>query len=100
MKKRLIALLLAFIISHTIFASGQSENVHLRMATTTSTDNSGLLNLLLPVFEKDSRYKVDVIAVGTGKAITLGENGDVDVRIFFQGVTILEPIQKRKLSGR
>ncbi|MDA3811633.1 MAG: substrate-binding domain-containing protein [Spirochaetaceae bacterium] len=79
MKKRLIALLLAFIISHTIFASGQSENVHLRMATTTSTDNSGLLNLLLPVFEKDSRYKVDVIAVGTGKAITLGENGDVDV---------------------
>ncbi len=52
---------------------------HLRLATTTSTDNSGLLTVLLPPFEQANNCKVDVIAVGTGKAIKLGENGDVDV---------------------
>jgi tungstate transport system substrate-binding protein len=51
----------------------------LRMSTTTSTDNSGLLNVLLPPFEKQCNCKVDVIAVGTGKALKLGEKGDVDV---------------------
>ncbi len=52
---------------------------HLRLATTTSTDNSGLLEYLLPAFEKDCGCRVDVIAVGTGKALRLGMNGDVDV---------------------
>jgi len=49
------------------------------MATTTSTDNTGLLDVLLPPFEKKFNIKVDVIAVGTGKALKLGENGDVDI---------------------
>jgi tungstate transport system substrate-binding protein len=52
---------------------------HLRLATTTSTENSGLLAELLPTFEQANDCQVDVIAVGTGKAIRLGENGDVDV---------------------
>ena len=51
----------------------------LRLATTTSTENSGLLGVLLPPFEEQFGLKVDVIAVGTGKALKLGENGDVDV---------------------
>jgi len=51
----------------------------IRLATTTSTDNSGLLEQLLPPFEQRFGVKVDVIAVGTGKALKLGENGDVDV---------------------
>lgn len=51
----------------------------LRLATTTSTDNSGLLKYLLPRFEAQYGGKVHVIAVGTGKALKLGENGDVDV---------------------
>ena len=50
-----------------------------RMATTTSTDNSGLLDYLLPLFSEESGVVVDVIAVGTGKALKYGENGDVDV---------------------
>ena len=49
------------------------------MSTTTSTENSGLLSVLLPPFEKKNGCKVDVIAVGTGKALKLGEAGDVDV---------------------
>ncbi|EIJ41092.1 ABC-type tungstate transport system, permease component [Beggiatoa alba B18LD] len=51
----------------------------LRLSTTTSTENSGLLKVLLPAFEKKTGYKVQVIAVGTGKALKMGENGDVDV---------------------
>ncbi|MEN9866950.1 MAG: hypothetical protein RL748_2540, partial [Pseudomonadota bacterium] len=51
----------------------------LRLATTTSTENSGLLGFLLPAFEATSGVKVQVIAVGSGKAMTLAKNGDVDV---------------------
>lgn len=51
----------------------------LKLSTTTSTENAGLLGYLLPAFEKDTGIKVDVIAVGTGKALKLAENGDVDV---------------------
>ncbi len=51
----------------------------LRMSTTTSTENSGLLRLLLPPFEKECGCVVDVIPVGTGKALKLAEAGDVDV---------------------
>jgi len=44
---------------------------------TTSTQNSGLLNILDPAFEKKYGIRVDVIAVGTGKALRIGGNGDV-----------------------
>jgi tungstate transport system substrate-binding protein len=69
----LVACALALVCS---FAFAQAR---LKMSTTTSTDNSGLLNVLLPPFEKQCNCKVDVIAVGTGKALKLGEQGDVDV---------------------
>lgn len=52
---------------------------HLRLATTTSTENTGLLAVVLPPFEQRFGVKVDIIAVGSGKAMKLGENGDVDV---------------------
>ena len=51
----------------------------IRMATTTSTEASGLLSFLLPPFESRCGCKVRVIAVGTGKALEIGKNGDVDV---------------------
>ncbi|HEX4859035.1 MAG TPA: substrate-binding domain-containing protein [Usitatibacteraceae bacterium] len=51
----------------------------LSLATTTSTENSGLLKYLLPAFEEQHAVKVKVIAVGTGQALKLGERGDVDV---------------------
>jgi len=58
-------------------ASARAQD--LRLATTTSTENSGLLKVLLPQFEAKYAVKVRVIAVGTGKALKLGENGDADV---------------------
>jgi tungstate transport system substrate-binding protein len=75
--RRFTAFLLAAALLTTAPASiGQ---VRVRMATTTSTENSGLLYEILPPFEKMFDAKVDVIAVGTGRALKLGENGDVDV---------------------
>jgi tungstate transport system substrate-binding protein len=53
----------------------------LKLSSTTSTDNTGLLAYLLPKFEAKTGIKVDVIAVGTGKALKLAENGDVDVTL-------------------
>ncbi|MGZ3182218.1 MAG: substrate-binding domain-containing protein [Telluria sp.] len=76
MKRRLVlALLLA-----SPLAFAQQPQV-IRMSTTTSTDNSGLLPYLLPMFEKKFNAKVNVIAVGTGKALELAKNGDVDVTL-------------------
>jgi tungstate transport system substrate-binding protein len=70
----------AFVVSAlALVCSVSLAQVRLRMSTTTSTENSGLLNVLLPPFEKGCGCKVDVIAVGTGKALKLGEQGDVDV---------------------
>ncbi|MDX1663420.1 MAG: substrate-binding domain-containing protein [Candidatus Promineifilaceae bacterium] len=51
----------------------------LRLATTTSTYDSGLLDAILPDFEEQHNARVDVIAVGTGQALALGEAGDADV---------------------
>lgn len=50
-----------------------------KMATTTSAANTGLLDYLLPEFENDTGIHVDYIATGTGKALMHGRNGDVDV---------------------
>lgn len=49
------------------------------LATTTSTQDSGLLDVLIPVFEKKTGYKVKTIAVGTGQALAMGEKGEADV---------------------
>ncbi|NIM06735.1 MAG: solute-binding protein, partial [Armatimonadetes bacterium] len=51
----------------------------LTLATTTSTQDSGLLAVLLPPFEKQCAVKTKVLAVGTGQALELGRRGDVDV---------------------
>ena len=75
--KNLIAAFIFFWgLSSIQFANAEER---LRLATTTSTQNSGLLDVLNPAFEEEYNIKVDVIAVGTGKALRLGENGDVDV---------------------
>lgn len=75
--------LIAFVAStaSVLAASSAAEaQPRLKLATTTSTYDSGLLDILLPPFEEKRAdgIRVDVIAVGTGKALKLAENGDVD----------------------
>lgn len=72
-------LITCFILLCCLSFNSNAEVERLKMATTTSTDNSGLLAVLNPPFEKKFGVKLDVISVGTGKAIRLGKNGDVDL---------------------
>lgn len=53
----------------------------IRLSTTTSTENSGLLQYLLPAFEARTNTRVHVISVGTGKALEMAKNGDVDLTL-------------------
>jgi len=73
-------LLLAFAvgISAALSANAQSRP-SLILGTTTSTEDSGLLDVLVPRFEKERRIEVKVIAVGSGAALRMAERGDVDV---------------------
>ena len=74
MRRSLLLLLLLALALPTAARAGE----RLRLATTTSTENSGLLGDLLPAFEATCDCRVDVIAVGTGQALALGRKGDVD----------------------
>lgn len=60
-------------------AVGEPANPNIILATTTSTVDSGLLDELVPIFEQQTGYIVQVIAVGTGAALKMGERGDADV---------------------
>jgi tungstate transport system substrate-binding protein len=73
--------LIGFMFLSFLFTTGCSRaNLRIiRLATTTSTYDSGLLDDLLPQFEQRYGVRVDVIAVGTGQALALGERGDTDV---------------------
>jgi tungstate transport system substrate-binding protein len=73
-----IALMLFLGLPALVHAAEPASRV-LKLATTTSTENSGLLAEIIPLFEKQSGYSVHVIAVGTGKALRMGQDGDVDV---------------------
>ena len=81
MRKLFNCLLLAFLMMLTGCNTEQSSLEELRVAATTSTRDSGLLDLLLPSFEEEYDARVDLIAVGTGAALRLGMEGEVDVVI-------------------
>lgn len=59
--------------------AAKPANPELILATTTSTQDSGLLDVLIPLFEQQSGYTVKTIAVGSGQAMTMGERGEADV---------------------
>ncbi len=57
----------------------QAQDKTIILATTTSTQDSGLLDVLIPVFEKKTGYFVKTIAVGSGQAMAMGQKGEADV---------------------
>jgi tungstate transport system substrate-binding protein len=73
--KRTVALVLLL----TLIATAAFAETRIKMASTTSTQNSGLFDYLLPIFEKKTGIKIDVVAVGTGASIEIGKRGDADV---------------------
>lgn len=62
-----------------VAVSAPAAETRIRCASTTSTQNSGLFDYILPIFEKKTGIKVDVVAVGTGAAIEIGKRGDADI---------------------
>ncbi|WP_028300430.1 substrate-binding domain-containing protein [Oceanospirillum beijerinckii] len=78
--RKFTRLLAAAVITASASFQAMAEDLGIvRLATTTSTYNSGLLDYLLPDFEKEHGATIQVIAVGTGKALRMGRDGDVDV---------------------
>ena len=82
-KKTVIGILLVAMLAVSVAVAsvgcGKGESTTLVLATTTSTQDSGLLDKLLPEFEKKYNVKVKTIAVGSGEAMELGKAGDADV---------------------
>lgn len=66
------------VTTSTVFA-GDVKQKNLILATTTSTQDSGLLDVLIPIFEKQTGYFVKTIAVGSGQAMAMGQKGEADV---------------------
>lgn len=78
LRKKFISSFICLLLLFAAGSTGSTENV-LRLATTTSTDNSGLTRKLLPVFEEKFGVDVHTIVSGTGRAINHARNGDVDM---------------------
>ena len=74
---RILVTLVFISISGIDWSHGQNKTIIL--ATTTSTQDSGLLDVLIPVFEKKTGYFVKTIAVGSGQAMAMGQKGEADV---------------------
>jgi tungstate transport system substrate-binding protein len=77
-RRVIIGALTAIVLAVSAWASYGAAPV-LKMATTTSTDNTGLLDYLAPIFQADTGVELQWVSVGTGKALEYGRNGDVDV---------------------
>ncbi|MBW2655551.1 MAG: substrate-binding domain-containing protein [Deltaproteobacteria bacterium] len=78
-KKKIFTCIAALLFTLILSTGVQAQNNGLMMATTTSTDNTGLLEYLIPHFETETGIDLKWTATGTGKALKLGQNCDVDV---------------------
>lgn len=78
-KKFLLTVVFPAVILFNIVPADSLAGSEIICASTTSTENSGLFNYILPIFEKKTGIKVKVVAVGTGAAIEIGKRGDADV---------------------
>jgi tungstate transport system substrate-binding protein len=74
-----LTFLFTLLVSTASFSDDKAAGQSLMMATTTSTNDTGLLDYLAPVFKKDTGIELKWISVGTGQALKAGENCDVDV---------------------
>ena len=79
MKRILLFVSLITIVGLLIGCSSTPSNPDMILATTTSTQDSGLLDVLIPIFEQQTGYNVKTVAVGTGAALTMGQKGEADV---------------------
>jgi len=74
-----MGLMRVLILFFALFSSGADAQQYITVASTTSTEQSGLFKHLLPIFEKKTGIQVRVVALGTGQALDMGRRGDADV---------------------
>ena len=74
-----VVLFILLVILTSVSATQSTPNNIIRLAASTSVENSGLLKYLLPKFKDKHRYKIKLLIVGSGKALRLGRTGDVDM---------------------
>ena len=74
-----LSLVVVLVVSIGLLMGTGIQAESIRLATTTSTEDSGLLNELLPRFTEETGIEVDVIAIGTGQALEIGRRGDADI---------------------
>lgn len=101
LRTRRLALGLFVVALSALFAAVAVASLPvLRMATTTSTDNTGLLDYLAPLFQEETGIELQWVSVGTGKALELGKNGDVDVLLVHAPAVELEFVAAGHLVDR
>ena len=94
-----LALILALAVStHAWGAEPAQKNVIL--STTTSTQDTGLLEVLVPLFEKQTGYSVKTVSVGTGQALALAAKGDADVALVHAPSLEKQYVAEGKLLNR
>src|SRR3990172_12570711 len=74
-----IIVFLMFAMVFMVIIPVDAKQMDIIFATTTSTQDTGLLNVLIPVFEKKTGYRVKTIAIGSGQAMAMGGRGEADV---------------------
>ena len=79
MKKLCVVLIMGVLILSLTACATKIENPVIRLSTTTSVNDSGLMAYLQPIFEKDTGYTLEITSAGTGAAIEKGRTGDADV---------------------
>jgi tungstate transport system substrate-binding protein len=77
--RSLVTVLIALTVLSLGVSPAGAASKNIILATTTSTQDSGLLDVLIPIFEKESGYFIKTIAVGSGQAMKMGEKGEADV---------------------
>jgi tungstate transport system substrate-binding protein len=93
-------LLLMSLIGALLIAANVAAETRIKCASTTSTQNSGMFDYLLPIFEKKTGIKVDVVAVGTGAAIEIGKRGDADVVMVHAKAQELKAVEEGAFVNR
>src|SRR2546428_283483 len=80
-RPRVIALIAALVVGALVPLSTDAQRAPIILATTTSTQDSGLLDVLVPLFEKQTGYSVKAIGGGTGQSLALAGRGEADVAL-------------------
>jgi tungstate transport system substrate-binding protein len=95
-----VAALIAELAVFTLASSGEPTQRNVILSTTTSTQDTGLLDVLVPLFEKQTGYSVKTVSVGTGQALALAAKGDADVALVHAPSLEKEYVAQGKLTNR